>query len=120
MNRPTISTATAAMNPKKRLYCARLDQPGRGPADGATTPQHLLSGLEDAAELLFLERPSGAQRDAGQRILGNRDRQAGLVTQHFVEALQQRTATGEDDALVADVGGQFRRRVLEWGSDAFG
>ena len=103
---------------KNRPYCARLDQPGRGPAEAATA-QRSSGGLEDAAELLFLERPAGAERDAGQRILGDGDRQAGLVAQHFVEALQQRAAAGEDDALVADVGGELGRGVLERDADAF-
>src|SRR6188768_2448733 len=109
MATPTNKPAARAMKPKKRLYCARLDQPGRGPA-GATTAQ-ASGGLQDAAELLFLERPSGGERHAGERVFGDRDRQAGLVTQHFVEALQQRAAASEDNALVANVGGQFRRRI---------
>jgi hypothetical protein len=57
--------------------------------------------------------PPGAERDAGQRLVGDGDRQAGGVAQHEVEIAEQRAAAGEHDALVDDVGGQFRRGVLE-------
>jgi hypothetical protein len=50
--------------------------------------------LKDAAELLFLERAASAERNAGKRILGDRNRQSGLVAKHFVEALQQGPAAG--------------------------
>src|SRR3546814_8813541 len=38
--------------------------------------------------------------DAGQRIFGDGDGQAGLVAQLVVQPLQQRAAAGQDDALV--------------------
>jgi len=79
-----------------------------------------LSGrLKHAAELLFLERASSAERDAGEWIVGDGDGQPRLVAKHLVESLKQRTAAGEDDPLVANVGGEFRRRVLERDPDAF-
>src|SRR6476646_827182 len=77
-----------------------------------------LAGLQDAAELLFLERAASAERHAGERILGDRDRKARLVPKDFVQALQERTAAGQDDALIADVGGQLRRRILEGDANA--
>src|SRR3546814_3371309 len=73
---------------------------------------------EDAAEDFLFQRPASPQRDAGQRIVGDGDGEAGLVAQHFVETLQQRAAAGEDDALVDDVGGQLRRGILERDADA--
>src|SRR3954447_16192238 len=78
-----------------------------------------LGGLEDAAELLFLQRAAGAERNAGERIVGDGDGKAGFVAQHLVETLKQRAAAGEDDALVADVGGELRRGILERDADAF-
>jgi hypothetical protein len=79
-----IATATiAAMKLKNSPYCARLDQPGRGGA----TAQPRLRGLQDAAELLFLERPAGSKRDAGERIFGDGHRKPGFVAKHLVETL---------------------------------
>ena len=72
-----------------------------------------LRRLQDAAEDFLFHRPAGAERDAGQRIVGDGDRQAGLVAQHLVEPLEQRAAAGQHDALVDDVGGKLRRGVLE-------
>src|SRR5215210_4835436 len=77
-----------------------------------------LGRLQDAAELLFLERPAGAERNAGQRVVGDRDGKAGFIAQHFVEALQQRPAAGQHDALVANIGGEFGRSILECDADA--
>jgi hypothetical protein len=65
-----------------------------------------------------LERPAGAERDAGQRIVGDGDRKPGLVAKHLVEPLQQRAAAGQDDALVDDVGGELGRGILERDPDA--
>src|SRR5438270_7180246 len=77
-----------------------------------------LGGLEHAAELLFFERAAGAERDAGERIVGDGDGKAGLVAQHLVEALEQRAAASQNDALVANVGRKLRRRILERDSNA--
>ena len=72
-----------------------------------TINQHVLEHLH------LLEAAAGAERDAGQRIVGDRDRQAGRMAQHEVEIAEQRAAAGQHDALVDDVGGELRRRVLE-------
>src|SRR3954470_911125 len=80
---PMTIPAMTPMKLKNSPYCARRDQPGRAVAT-LTVP---LRGLQDAAELLFLQRPASAEGDAGQRIVGDRDRKAGLVAQHLVEAL---------------------------------
>lgn len=50
-----------------------VDQPAT-PAD-----RHISGGLQNAAEDRIFQRASGAQRDAGQRIVGDSDRQARLV-----------------------------------------
>src|SRR5262249_2424706 len=44
-----------------------------------------------------------SQRNARQRILGERDGQAGLLAQALVEVLQHRAAAGDNDSLVHDV-----------------
>ena len=58
------------------------------------------------------ERP-GADRDAGQRRLGQVRGHLGLLPQALVEALQQRAAAGEHDAAVHDVGRELGRRAVE-------
>ena len=62
----------------KTPYCALRENPGRRRANGAPDSH------------------------AGQRIVGDGDRQAGLVAQHLVEPLEQGAAAGQDDAL-ADI-----------------
>ena len=58
--------------------------------------------LQHAAEGGVFHRAAGADRDAGQRIVGHGDGQAGRVLEQFVEFSDQRTATGQDDALIND------------------
>src|SRR6478672_8215525 len=83
---PMTIPAMTATKLKNSPYCARRDQPGRAVA----TAYDSLCRLQDAAELLFLQRPASAERNAGQRVVGDSDGKAGLVAQNFVEALQQR------------------------------
>src|SRR3954471_13430804 len=98
---------------------ARREKPRRLFFGGAIAPYPpLLSRLEDAAEDFLFHRPAGADRDAGEGIVGDRDRKAGLVAKHLVQPLQQGAAAGEDDALVDDVGGKLGRGVLERDPDA--
>src|SRR5690606_6034218 len=52
-------------------------------------------------------------RNAGQRVFGNGDRQAGRIAKKFVEFPDQRAATGQHYALVYDVGGELGCGVLE-------
>src|SRR3569832_2241079 len=80
-------------------YCARREKPGRRvDGDAIVALARRSGGQQHAAEDFLLERTAGADRDAGQRIVRDRDRQARLVPQHLVEALQKRAAAGQDDA----------------------
>ena len=51
-----------------------------------------------------LQDATAAPRDAGQRILGDDDREAGFFHQQLVDVTQQCAATGEHDAAFGDVG----------------
>src|SRR5476651_1412111 len=74
----------------------------------------LVHGGQDAAQLIdIFHRMSRAKRDAEQRILGHRNRQAGGLAQHGVHVGQHGAAAGKHDALVDDVGGQFGGGVLQ-------
>ena len=55
----------------------------------------------------------GADRDAGERALGEVDRHLRLVAQPLVEAGEERAAAGEHDAAVHDVRGELGRRLVE-------
>src|SRR5690606_17437026 len=55
--------------------------------------------------------------DAGQRVFGDTHRQSGFLFEVVVEPLDQGAATGQHDALVDDVGGEFGRSVLEGDTD---
>src|SRR5436305_4693846 len=78
-----------------------------------STPYTLVVG-EDRAEVLhLLERLAGAAHHAGERIVGDVDRQAGFLHEQAVEVAQERAAAGQHHAFFGDVGAQFRRRLLE-------
>src|SRR3954447_11952598 len=66
-----------------------------------------LGRLQHAAELLFLQRTAGAERDAGERVVGHCDGQAGLVAKDFVEALQQGATAGQHNPLIANIRGEL-------------
>ena len=51
--------------------------------------------------------------DAGQRVLGDVDREARLLRQTPVEAAEQRAAAGEDNPRAHEVGDELRRRDLD-------
>src|SRR5918911_3359845 len=78
-----------------------------------STPYASVVG-EDRAEVLhLLERLARAAHHAGERVLGDDDRQAGLFHEEAVEVAQERPAAGEHHALLGDVRPEFRRRLLE-------
>src|SRR5204862_6002034 len=68
-------------------------------------------GAMDRLELL--EAAAGADRDAGERALGEVDRHLRLVAEPLVQAVQEGAATGEDDATVHDVGRELGRGLVE-------
>lgn len=72
-----------------------------------------LSGLQHASEDRVLHRAAGADGNAGQRIFGDRDGQAGLVAQFIVQTLQQRAAASQNDPLIHNVRRQFRRSIFQ-------
>src|SRR5690349_2490328 len=76
-------------------------RPARGRRSGGD--RHFLEKLQ------LVQNLAGAQRHAGQRIVADRDRQIRLLSQQQIEAAQQRSAAGEHDPLVHDVGGQLGR-----------
>src|SRR4051812_26980839 len=69
--------------------------------------QHTAKGLE------LLERLTGSECDGVERVGREPDRHAGLVLETGVEAREERAATGQDDALLHDVGSQLWGRLVE-------
>src|SRR5512133_271930 len=61
----------------------------------------------------LVEDPAGAAHDAGERIVGDADRQSHLVRDQEVETPDERAAAGAEDTAVHQVGGQLGRRHLE-------
>ena len=101
-----------------RPSCASVPSPetatcrGRGhpPVSGQVLillSQYVLEGSH------FLKRPPGSQGHAGERLVGDGNRQARDLPQDPVQLGKQRTAAGEHDPLVHDVGSQFRSGVLK-------
>lgn len=61
----------------------------------------------------LLQASPCADRDTGQRRVGNGNRQLGLAAQKIIDAAQQRAAAEQDEATRSEVGSQFRRCPLE-------
>src|SRR5487761_1767520 len=100
----STSTTSVVRLRRDRLGFA-TDVPGRSACGGGD--QDALEGLE------LLQALPTADGDAVQRIACHHDRHAGLVLQPRLEAVEQRAATGQHDALLHDVGRQLGRRAIE-------
>ena len=73
-----------------------------------------LSAYQDVPERLqFLKAAAGAERNAGKRILGNRNRQPRGIAQNAIDIAKQRAAAGHDNALLDNVSGKFGRGLLK-------
>src|SRR5476649_814108 len=63
------------------------------------------------------EHAAGAEHHRGQRIVGDRNRQAGLFANALVEILEHGAAAGDHDSAVADIGAEFGRSALKGHAD---
>ena len=80
----------------------------------ARAAQALFVRQDAAAEAVHaFERHAAAAHDAGQRLLGDQHRQAGLLGQQAIEVAQQRAAAGQHHAALGDVGAELGRGLLE-------
>src|SRR5229473_7257621 len=66
-----------------------------------------------AEDVELLERLARADHDRAERVLGEEHRQARLLAEQRIKALQERAAAREHDAAVGDVAGEFGGRALE-------
>jgi Dolichyl-phosphate-mannose-protein mannosyltransferase len=66
-----------------------------------------------AERVQMVQRLSGADGHAGQGRLGAVDRHPGLLRDQIVETADQRAASGQQDSVAGDVGGQLRRSLLQ-------
>src|ERR1035437_1583775 len=74
---------------------------------------HRLVYRHTAQQPEIAEHLARAEHDRRQRIIRDRNWQAGLFADALVEILKQRAAAGKHDAAVADIGRKFRWRPLE-------
>src|SRR5215472_12528456 len=72
-----------------------------------------LVDADHAQQLEVAEHFSRTEHYRRQGIIGDGNGQAGFLADALVEILQQRAATGEHNAAVANVGGKLRRCALE-------
>ena len=69
---------------------------------------------EDISELFRLhQRAAATAHHGGERILGDDDRQTGLLGEHAVDIAQQRATARHHQSFIGDVGAEFRRCLLE-------
>src|SRR5262249_12393656 len=76
----------------------------------AATAAGALAAVDD---LELLEPAARADRHTRQRRSAQATRQVRLVPEPLVETREQRTAAGQHDATVHDVGGKLGRRLVE-------
>jgi hypothetical protein len=91
----------------------RLGVAGTGFSAAQIKDSHHISINTFFSVFISFEDTAGAERHAGQRVVGNRDREPGSVPDYQVEIGEQRPASGQHDALIDDVSGELRGRVLE-------
>src|SRR3954453_7610763 len=101
--RRTDLSYTAKASPRRRNHTPSAAPDSVAPAAVAG----ILVGAMDDFELL--QRPAGAHRDTRQRRLGQMAWHLGLLAKAIVQPLQQRTAPGEHDAAIHDVGCELGR-----------
>src|SRR5262245_58202270 len=102
--------------PAVQIACEARERPSLGkPAERlAPVPVAPFAARAGAAvdRLELLEAASGADRDAGERRLGEVNRHLRLVAQALVQPAQQGAAAREDDAAVHDVRRQLGRGLV--------
>src|ERR1700722_3551675 len=104
-----VMMVTEASSNRSRVVRGRRDRRALATGDvpsgcsaGRGGDEDLLEGLE------LLEALATADGDAVEEIAGHHDGHARLLGEPAVQAVQKGAATGEDDALLHDVGGQLR------------
>src|ERR1700688_1878650 len=108
----TASMAASRVKERCRLGTASMVMDTRAPQ--AWLPRGVFSvDRNQTQQVEIAQHFSGAQHHRGQRVVGDRDRQAGFFPDALVEIAQERAAAGEDDAAVADIGGKFRRSTFQ-------
>src|SRR4051794_9741707 len=121
---PARSTRSADANRRMRAWCRRTScsaltvgirppRANRSVLVAASVPATRAGAVRTVDRLELLEAPPRADRDAGQRALGEVHLHLRLMAQPLVEAGQQRPAAGEDDAAIHDVRSELRRRLVE-------
>src|SRR5918992_1498030 len=96
-----------ARSVKSRASLGECDLQSAPPAVALTRLGRAVHDLE------LLQAPAGADRDAGERGLGQLHGHLGLLAKPLDEAGQERTAAGEDDAPIHDVGSELRRGLVQ-------
>src|SRR5829696_1758392 len=109
--RPTTSWSFGRCGASAAPVVRSPSPPGGGTAQRWTSQSCLDSGALEHLDLF--DGAPGAQHDAGERVVREAHRHAGLVLEPLAEATQQRAAAREQDAVAREVGRQLGRRVLE-------
>lgn len=79
-----------------------------------------VAGLHDAAPTIeVFQADVGTASHGGQRIGAGSSRQSGLIGQEAVEASQQRSAAGQHQPVVGQIGNQIGAAPFERGLDGF-
>src|SRR4051794_21903692 len=113
-----IMTIDIAMRSGTEIRCSAARRPWESRTTTPSSFRIAVSRLPRVDQhmpqrLHLLERPSGAERDATERIVGDRNRQTGRMPDDMIEIGEERAAAGQHDPLVDDVGGELWRGVLQ-------
>src|SRR5690625_3988185 len=105
-------TEVSTIRPRSRRWtvrCIALACASSGRVMARLPPgQPSCADLHDMNEAIqMFERPSRTESDTMQRLLGDRDRKAGLLAEAEIEIKEMRAAPGQHHAVVDDIGGEI-------------
>src|SRR5690606_23857321 len=116
-NEKTPFQTVSALRSHPKMFTASLLRRARRPE----AAQVLALGIHQDLVILVhvLENTGRTLAHADEGVVDDVDGQSRLPPQQFVEAAQLGAAAGHHDALVHEIGGQFRRRLLQGAADRF-
>src|SRR5215831_5963996 len=121
------ASATARSTPRtrrvRRLSCTESPHSGRGRGhrvSAVSRRRGSATGFRHeylAKRVKVLHALAGSQHHRIERVVGQVDGHAGLLAQALVEPAKEGAATGQSDAPVHDITGQFGRALVQGGLD---
>src|ERR1700683_4436690 len=94
-------------------FVAAVPRSGTGVFDVAPQPRFASINRNKPQQPEITQHLPGSQNDRRQRIIRNRNRQTSLLAYALIQILDQRSATGQHNPAITDIGGTLRRRPFQ-------